>query len=68
VRIWILMRIVSTCHPFLCKCVCNFGSCCFSLAATAVQAFADLGESLPETAQNAQLIAAIRRLAEKRKG
>jgi hypothetical protein len=39
-----------------------------TLPPTAVQAFADLGESLPETAQNAQLIAAIRRLAEKRKG
>jgi hypothetical protein len=33
----------------------------------AVDAFAQLGESLPETAQNAQLIAAIRSLAAKRK-
>lgn len=34
---------------------------------TAVDAFAELGETLPETAQNAPLIAAIRRLAEKRR-
>ncbi len=33
----------------------------------AVDAFEELGESLPATKQNAQLIAAIRRLAEKRK-
>ena len=37
------------------------------LPPTAVDAFEELGESLPATKQNAQLIAAIRRLAEKRK-
>jgi hypothetical protein len=37
------------------------------LPPTAVQAFEDLGHSLPETTQNAPLIAALRRLAEKRK-
>jgi hypothetical protein len=37
------------------------------LPPTAVQAFEELGEALPESAQNASLIAAIRRLAEKRK-
>jgi len=37
------------------------------LPPTAVQAFEDLGQSLPETAQNAPLIAALRRLAAKRK-
>jgi hypothetical protein len=34
---------------------------------TAVQAFEELGDALPESPQNAPLIAAIRRLAEKRK-
>lgn len=38
-----------------------------SLPPTAVQAFEELGDALPETAQNAQLIAAIKRLAEKRR-
>ena len=37
------------------------------LPPTAVQAFEELGEALPATAQNAPLIAALRRLAEKRK-
>jgi hypothetical protein len=37
------------------------------LPPTAVQAFEELGDALPESAQNAPLIAAIRRLAEKRK-
>ena len=37
------------------------------LPPTAVQAFEELGETLPATAQNAPLIAALRRLAEKRK-
>jgi hypothetical protein len=37
------------------------------LPPTAVQAFEELGDALPESAQNAGLIAAIRRLAEKRK-
>jgi hypothetical protein len=37
------------------------------LPPTAVQAFEELGEALPESPQNAPLIAAIRRLAEKRK-
>jgi hypothetical protein len=37
------------------------------LPPTAVQAFEDLGHSLPETAQNAPLIAALQRLAERRK-
>jgi hypothetical protein len=32
-----------------------------------VDAFEQLGETLPETPQNAALIAAIRRLAERRK-
>jgi hypothetical protein len=38
------------------------------LPPTAVQAFEELGDALPETAQNAPLIAALRRLAQKRKG
>jgi hypothetical protein len=37
------------------------------LPPTAVQAFEELGDALPESAQNAPLIAAIKRLAEKRK-
>jgi hypothetical protein len=37
------------------------------LPPTAVDAFAELGESLPETAANAPLIAALRKLAEKRR-
>jgi hypothetical protein len=37
------------------------------LPATAVQAFEDLGHQLPDTAQNKPLIAALLRLAEKRK-
>jgi len=37
------------------------------LPPTAVQAFEELGHSLPETAQNASLIKAIQRLAERRK-
>ncbi|QJD99213.1 DUF721 domain-containing protein [Massilia forsythiae] len=37
------------------------------LPPTAVQAFEDLGHALPETAQNAPLIAALLRLAEKRR-
>ena len=37
------------------------------LPPTAVDAFEELGETLPETPQNADLIAAIKRLAEKRK-
>ncbi len=37
------------------------------LPATAVDAFEELGQTLEETTQNAPLIAAIRRLAEKRK-
>jgi len=37
------------------------------LPPTAVDAFAELGETLPDTTQNAPLIAAIRRLAEKRR-
>lgn len=37
------------------------------LPPTAVQAFEELGEALPASPQNAQLIAAIRRLAERRK-
>lgn len=37
------------------------------LPPTAVQAFEELGDALPESPQNAQLIAAIKRLAEKRK-
>jgi hypothetical protein len=37
------------------------------LPPTAVQAFEELGEALPESPQNAPLIAAIKRLAEKRK-
>ncbi|MFC5550994.1 DciA family protein [Massilia aerilata] len=39
----------------------------FELPPTAVQAFEELGEALPASPQNATLIAAIRRLAEKRK-
>jgi hypothetical protein len=38
------------------------------LPPTAVKAFEDLGESLPETPQNEKLIAAIRSLAAKRRG
>jgi Dna[CI] antecedent, DciA len=38
------------------------------LPPNAVKAFEELGEALPETAQNAQLIAAIRSLAAKRRG
>ena len=38
-----------------------------TLPSTAVEAFEELGESLPETPQNATLIAAIKRLAERRK-
>ena len=38
-----------------------------TLPPTAVEAFEELGESLPETPQNATLIAAIKRLAERRK-
>ncbi|HWJ95425.1 MAG TPA: hypothetical protein VNT33_11920, partial [Telluria sp.] len=38
------------------------------LPPTAVQAFEELGETLPETPQNERLIAAIRSLAAKRKG
>jgi hypothetical protein len=38
-----------------------------TLPSTAVEAFEELGESLPETPQNAALIAAIKRLAERRK-
>jgi hypothetical protein len=37
------------------------------LPPTAVQAFEELGEALPASPQNAPLIAAIKRLAEKRK-
>ncbi|MEW6763994.1 MAG: DciA family protein [Pseudomonadota bacterium] len=37
------------------------------LPPTAVQAFEDLAESLEETSQNKDLVAALRRLAEKRK-
>jgi hypothetical protein len=37
------------------------------LPPTAVQAFEELGDALPESAANAPLIAAIKRLAEKRK-
>lgn len=37
------------------------------LPETAVEAFAELGETLEENAQNAPLIAALRRLAEKRR-
>ena len=37
------------------------------LPPTAVQAFEDLAESLEETSQNKNLVAALRRLAEKRK-
>jgi hypothetical protein len=39
----------------------------FELPPTAVQAFEELGDALPESPQNASLIAAIRRLAERRK-
>ena len=38
-----------------------------TLPLTAVEAFEQLGETLPETQQNAALIAAIKRLAERRK-
>ena len=38
-----------------------------TLPPTAVEAFEELGDSLPETPQNAALIAAIKRLAERRK-
>jgi hypothetical protein len=37
------------------------------LPPTAVQAFEELGDALPESPANAPLIAAIKRLAEKRK-
>jgi hypothetical protein len=37
------------------------------LPKTAVQAFEELAESLEETSQNKDLVAALRRLAEKRK-
>ena len=37
------------------------------MPATAVDAFEELGNTLPDSPQNAQLIAAIKRLAEKRK-
>lgn len=39
-----------------------------TLPTMAVDAFAELGESLPATEQNAGLIAALKRLAEKRRG
>ena len=38
------------------------------LPPTAVDAFEELGESLPDTPQNAALVAAIKRLAAKRRG
>jgi len=38
-----------------------------TLPSTAVEAFEELGESLPETPQNAALKAALKRLAERRK-
>jgi len=38
-----------------------------TLPPTAVEAFEELGDSLPETPQNASLIAAIKRLAERRR-
>lgn len=38
-----------------------------ALPATAVNAFAELGEALPDTPQNAQLIAAIRAMAARRR-
>jgi hypothetical protein len=38
-----------------------------TLPPTAVEAFAELGDTLEDTAQNAPLIAAIKRLAEKRR-
>ena len=38
-----------------------------TLPSMAVEAFEELGESLPETPQNAALIAAIKRLAERRR-
>jgi len=38
-----------------------------TLPSTAVEAFEELGDSLPETPQNAALIAAIKRLAERRR-
>ena len=38
------------------------------LPPTAVQAFEELAETLPETAQNKELVAALRALAAKRKG
>jgi hypothetical protein len=37
------------------------------LPPTAVQAFEELGDALPDSPQNAPLIAAIKRLAEKRR-
>jgi hypothetical protein len=37
------------------------------LPPTAVQAFEELAESLEDTTQNKELVAALRRLAEKRK-
>ena len=38
------------------------------LPSTAVEAFEELGESLPDTPQNAALVAAVKRLAAKRRG
>ena len=38
------------------------------LPPTAVQAFEELAESLPETTQNKELVAALRALAAKRRG
>ena len=38
------------------------------MPATAVDAFQELGESLPDTPQNAALVAAVKRLAAKRRG
>ena len=38
------------------------------LPSTAVDAFEELGESLPDTPQNAALVAAVKRLAAKRRG
>jgi hypothetical protein len=38
------------------------------LPPTAVDAFEELGDALPDTPQNAALVAAIKRLAAKRRG
>jgi len=38
------------------------------LPSTAVEAFEELGESLPDTPQNAALVAAVKRLAARRRG